>query len=152
MPFLGWYISAMGMVFVDRSARRKALASVGRASQLLADGGKLVSFPEGTRSAPGELGRFKAGGFAAVLDSPARAVDVVPVGIVGAGDILPRGGFKVRPGTVEVRIGEPIRVAGLELEDRGALARRAEAAVAALLDLPERAARADATMHIQSPV
>jgi 1-acyl-sn-glycerol-3-phosphate acyltransferase len=85
VPFLGWYIAAMGMVFVDRSARRKALASVSAAGELLAGGGSLVSFPEGTRSAPGELGRFKAGGFAAVLDTPALAVDVVPVGIVGAG-------------------------------------------------------------------
>ncbi len=144
VPFLGWYISAMGMVFVDRSARRKALSSVSAAGELLAAGGSLVSFPEGTRSAPGELGRFKTGGFAAVLDSPARAVDVVPVGIVGAGRILPRGGFKVRPGRVEVRFGEPIPVAGFEREERGALARRAEAAVAALLGLPARAASANA--------
>ena len=138
VPFLGWYIAAMGMVFVDRSSRRKALASVGAAGELLASGGSLVSFPEGTRSAPGELGRFKAGGFAAVLDLPASAVDVVPVGIVGAGRILPRGGFKVRPGRVEVRIGEPIPATGLEREDRAELARRAESAVAALLGLPAR--------------
>lgn len=124
VPFLGWYIAAMGMVFVDRSARRKALASVSAAGELLAGGGSLVSFPEGTRSAPGELGRFKAGGFAAVLDTPALAVDVVPVGIVGAGRILPRGGFKVRPGRVEVRFGEPIPVTGLEVQDRGAPRRR----------------------------
>lgn len=142
VPFLGWYIAAMGMVFVDRSARRKALASVSAAGELLAGGGSLVSFPEGTRSAPGELGRFKAGGFAAVLDTPALAVDVVPVGIVGAGRILPRGGFKVRPGRVEVRFGEPIPVTGLEVQDRGALARRAETAVAALLGLPARSDRA----------
>jgi 1-acyl-sn-glycerol-3-phosphate acyltransferase len=136
VPFLGWYIAAMGMVFVDRADRRKAVASVDRAGELLAAGGSLVSFPEGTRSAPGELGRFKSGGFAAVLDSGARDIDVVPVAIVGAGRILPRDGFKVRPGTVEVRFGEPIPLAGLAHEDRAQLARRAEDAVAALLGLP----------------
>lgn len=141
VPFLGWYIAAMGMVFVDRSARRKAVASVGAAGELLAAGGSLVSFPEGTRSAPGELGRFKTGGFAAVLEASAPAVDVVPVGIVGAGRILPRGGFRVRPGRVEVRFGEPLAVTGLDRDDRAALARRAEAAVAALLGLPARAGR-----------
>lgn len=135
VPFLGWYIAAMGMVFVDRSARRKAIASVGAAGELLAAGACLVSFPEGTRSAPGELGPFKSGGFAAVLESPGREVAVVPVGIAGAGRILPRGGFKVRPGRAEVRFGAPIPVAGLGLADRAALARRAEAAVAALLGL-----------------
>ncbi len=136
VPFLGWYIAAMGMVFVDRTDRRKAVASVDRAGELLAAGGSLVSFPEGTRSAPGELGRFKSGGFAAVLASGARDIDVVPVAIVGAGRILPRDGFKVRPGTVEVRFGTPIAVAGFAHRDRAALARRAEEEVAALLGLP----------------
>ncbi|MEO8197900.1 MAG: lysophospholipid acyltransferase family protein [Thermoanaerobaculia bacterium] len=135
VPFLGWYIAAMGMVFVDRADRRRAVASVDRAGELLAAGGSLVSFPEGTRSAPGEFGRFKSGGFAAVLDSGVRDVDVVPVAIVGAGRILPRDGFKVRPGTVEVRFGEPIVVAALAHRDRAALARRSEEAVAALLGL-----------------
>ncbi|MBP7589620.1 MAG: 1-acyl-sn-glycerol-3-phosphate acyltransferase [Thermoanaerobaculia bacterium] len=139
VPFLGWYIAAMGMVFVDRGDRRKAVASVDRASALLAAGGSLVSFPEGRRSAPGELGRFKSGGFAAVLDSGVRDVDVVPVAIVGAGRILPRDGFKVRPGKVEVRFGAPIPVAGLVPADRADLARRAEEAVAALLGLPAAA-------------
>jgi 1-acyl-sn-glycerol-3-phosphate acyltransferase len=143
VPFLGWYIAAMGMVFVDRADRRKAVASVDRASALLAAGGSLVTFPEGSRAEPDRLGRFKSGGFAAVLDSGVREVDVVPVAIVGAGRILPRGGFKVRPGKVEVRFGEPIPVAGLAHEDRAELARRTEAAVAALLGLPA-AARAGA--------
>ncbi len=144
VPFLGWYIAAMGMVFVDRADRRKAVASVDRASALLAAGGNLVSFPEGSRAAPDQFGRFKAGGFAAVLDVGVRDVDVVPVAIVGAGRILPRDGFKVRPGKVEVRFGEPIPVTGLEPGDRAALARRAEAAVAALLGLPPRPAPAAA--------
>ena len=130
VPFLGWYIAAMGMVFVDRSARRRALASVGQAGELLAAGGCLVSFPEGTRGRPGELGRFKSGGFAAVLDSPPSAVDVVPVGIVGTGRILPRGGFRVRPGRIEVRLGAPLSLAGLSVHHLADLARRAESAVA----------------------
>jgi 1-acyl-sn-glycerol-3-phosphate acyltransferase len=166
VPFLGWYIAAMGMVFVDRRARRRALASVGQAGELLAAGGCLVSFPEGTRGRPGELGRFKSGGFAAVLDSPAdspgdsptRAVDVVPVGIVGTGRILPRGGFKVRPGRIEVRFGAPLSLTGLAVQDRADLARRAETAVAELLDLPRHrrplatATVAGATAPQESPV
>ncbi len=136
VPFLGWYISAMGMVFVDREDRRKALASLSKAGELLAAGGSLVSFPEGTRAAPDTLGRFRTGGFAAALDSGAQGVDVVPVGIVGAGRVLPRDGFRVRPGTIEVRFGEPIAIDGLEHRDRAALARRAEAAVRELLGLP----------------
>ncbi len=133
VPFLGWYISAMGMVFVDRADRRKAVASVSRAGELLAAGGSLVSFPEGTRAAPDTFGHFRTGGFAAVLDCGAHGAEVVPVAIVGAGRVLPRDGFRVRPGRVEVRFGEPIAVAGLAHQDRAQLARCAEAAVAALL-------------------
>ena len=137
MPFLGWYIAAMGMVFVDRTDRRKAVASVGRAGELLAAGGSLVSFPEGTRSAPGELGRFKSGGFAAVLDcrrarrrrraggDRRRGKDPAARWLQGpAGD-----GSKCVSASRSP-------VAGFAHRDRAALARRAEEAVAALLGLP----------------
>ena len=81
-----------------------------------------------------------------MLDSGARDIDVVPVAIVGAGRILPRDGFKVRPGTVEVRFGTPIAVAGFAHRDRAALARRAEEGVAALLGLPAPPGPAAATV------
>jgi len=130
VPFLGAYIRAMGMVFVDRSNSRRATSSVGRAADLLGRGHHLVSFPEGTRSRDGRPGPFRSGGFGAALESGA---DVVPVALVGPARVLPRDGFKVRPGRIEVRIGHPIATAGLEPSERAALARRAEAAVRALL-------------------
>jgi len=130
VPFLGAYIRAMGMVFVDRSNVRRASRSVGRAAELLGQGCFLVSFPEGTRSCDGRPGPFRSGGFGAALESGA---DVVPVALVGPARVLPRDGFRVRPGRIEVRIGHPIATAGLEPGARAALARRAEAAVRALL-------------------
>jgi 1-acyl-sn-glycerol-3-phosphate acyltransferase len=130
VPFLGWYIRAMGMVFVDRRDARRASATVGRAARLLAAGESVMSFPEGTRSRDGRLGRFRSGGFGAALEAGA---DVVPVAIVGAGRVLPPDGFRVRPGPIEVRVGAPIPTAGLEREGRAALARRAQAAVQNLL-------------------
>jgi 1-acyl-sn-glycerol-3-phosphate acyltransferase len=131
VPFLGSYMRRMGMVLVDRAAARRATASVGRAAELLAAGRSVVSFPEGTRSRDGRLGRFKTGGFGAALESGA---DVVPIGVVGAGEVLPPDGFRVRPGRIEVRIGAPIPVAPFRPADRAGLARSAEAAVAALLE------------------
>ena len=130
VPFLGWYIRAMGMVFVDRSSVRRAHATVGRAAELLAQGAAVLSFPEGTRSRDGRLGRFRSGGFGAALEAGA---EVVPVAIVGAGRVLPPDGFRVRPGRIEVRVGAPIPTAGLDPADRAGLARRAHAAVEALL-------------------
>ncbi len=131
VPFLGAYIRAMGMVFVDRRDLRRAKASVDRVAATLAAGAQVVSFPEGTRSGDGSVGRFKSGAFDAVL---ATGADVVPVGIVGAGRVLPRGGFRVRPGRIEVRFGAPISTAGLPRGDRVELARLAEAAVRGLVE------------------
>ena len=144
VPFLGWYIEAMGMVFVDRSDRRRATKSVDRARELLARGARLASFPEGTRSAPDELGPFRSGGFGAAIDAQ---VDVLPVAIRGAGRVLERGGFAVRPGRIEIMIGAPIPTRELAHGDRAELARRAEQAVADLLGIasPSQAGRSGAT-------
>ncbi len=101
VPFLGAYIRAMGMVFVDRSNVRRASRSVARAAELLAQGCFLVSFPEGTRSRDGRPGPFRSGGFGAALET---GVDVVPVALVGPAAVLPRDGFRVRPGRIEVAL------------------------------------------------
>ena len=60
-------------------------------------------------------------------------VPVVPIAIEGSGAVLPAAGFRVRPGTITLRIGDPIPTAELHAGDRHALAQRAHAAVAALL-------------------
>jgi 1-acyl-sn-glycerol-3-phosphate acyltransferase len=129
VPFLGWYIAAMGMIFVDRGARSEALASVRQAAVLARDGQSVVSFPEGTRSRDGRIGTFKSGVFLAAIDAQ---VPVVPVAVLGAGAVLPPSGFRVRPGTIRVAVGQPIATAGMTKDDRGRLAQQARAAVVAL--------------------
>jgi 1-acyl-sn-glycerol-3-phosphate acyltransferase len=126
VPFLGWYLRAMGMVLVDRRDRRRATASVGRAADLLASGRSVVSFPEGTRSRTGSLGSFRSGGFGAAIEAGA---DVVPVAIRGAGKVLPPDGFRVRPGVVEVLFCAPIPAPPPGPGARAALARAAEEAI-----------------------
>jgi 1-acyl-sn-glycerol-3-phosphate acyltransferase len=130
VPLLGRYIRAMGMVFVDRADSRRATRSVSAAGELLRSGHSVLSFPEGTRSRDGRVGRFKSGGFGAAIESGAA---VVPIAIVGAGAVLPAGGFRVRPGRIEVRFGEPIAPPAPGPHARAELARAAEAAVVALL-------------------
>jgi len=126
VPFIGWYIRAMGMVFVERAAPRRASATVDHAAQLLAAGRSVLSFPEGTRSRDGRPGRFKSGGFGAAL---AAGAPVVPIALVGPAGVLPPGGFRVRPGTIEVRIGAPLETASAGHTGRAELARIAELTV-----------------------
>jgi 1-acyl-sn-glycerol-3-phosphate acyltransferase len=131
VPLMGRYIRAMGMVFVDRRDARKATASVDRVAELLAAGGSVISFPAGTRSAPGELLPFKSGGFEAAI---ATGAPVVPIAIRGSGRVIERGGFRVRPGWIRVTIGQPIETVGFLESGRAALAAAAQEAVAELLE------------------
>jgi len=126
VPLLGWYIRAMGMVFVDRQDPRHGRATVNRAAALLAAGKSVLSFPEGTRSRDGRLRPFKPGTFGAAIEAGA---DVVPVAIRGSGDVLPAGGFRVRPGTIAVRFGRPIMLVGEAGASRRELAQAAERAI-----------------------
>jgi len=129
MPFIGWYARAMGMVFIDRANARDARRKLDDAADRLRAHATLIAFPEGTRSKDGTTGPFKGGAFQVAIDA---GVPVVPVAIIGSGEVLPPSGFKVRPGTIRVRFGAPIDTQGLQASDRNALGQRARDAVIAL--------------------
>jgi 1-acyl-sn-glycerol-3-phosphate acyltransferase len=130
VPIFSSFIESMGMVYVDRTNRKDSVQTVGQASQRLQEGFSILSFPEGTRSPDGRVRPFKTASFAAALEA---GVPVVPVALEGPGRILPRDGFRVRPGTIRLAIGEPIPTAGLTRDDRAGLARRAQGEVEVLL-------------------
>lgn len=131
VPFIGWYARAMGMVFIERGHAREATERLHAVVSLVRAGESLCAFPEGTRSRDGSVRPFKGGAFQVALQA---GVPVVPIAIDGSGAVLPASGFRVRPGTITLRIGEPIPTAGLHSGDRHALAQRAHAAVAAMHD------------------
>jgi len=148
VPFLGWYMAATGMVFVDRGRGVGAARSVAGVAERLRAGWSILSFPEGTRARDGRTQPFKSAGFQAAIES---GVAVVPVAIEGADRVLPAGGFRPRPGVIRVILGEPIPTAGLAREARADLARRTEQRVRELLSggmLPAR----DAPCRAASPV
>lgn len=59
IPVIGWLLSKAGIFAVDRG--KSDVRAVKRAIKCLKDGGKLLIFPEGTRSRTGELGEAKTG-------------------------------------------------------------------------------------------
>lgn len=136
VPFLGGYARAMGMVFLRRRASHRTAANLDSAGNLLRDGNSLCAFPEGSRGHDDTVGRFRGGAFHVAVET---GVPVVPVSLTGTGDILPAGGFQVRPGRIHVRFGAPIDPGA----DRRALAERARAAVVA--NLGQAVVRADGT-------
>ena len=108
IPFLGWYMMATGMIFIDRSNRAKSIASLQRAAKLIQKGKSVIMFPEGTRSKDGYLADFKKGPF--MLARQAE-VHVLPVGISE-----PDGHWKInslKRITIEVNVGQSIEANSL---------------------------------------
>lgn len=136
MPFLGWYVAAMGMVFIDRRERLRSLGELDQVQRLLEGGRSVLSFPEGSRSRDGRVRGFKTGVFVPAI---AAGVDIVPVAVEGAAEVLPVGTFRARPGVIRVTFGEPIPTVGYDPDDRAEVARRARQAVMELLGKDEAA-------------
>lgn len=120
VPFLAWYIKAMGMVFVDRSNPEAARRSIDRVAEAALAGKAILLFPEGTRSRTGAIHRLKSGMLAAAAQS---SVPLLPVALDGPGQILPPG-FFMRPGKVKMVVGEPLPTDDFTSADRRDLAAR----------------------------
>ena len=107
-----WLVTALFNVFPLPRQRdfQRSFAHTGKA---LDRGYNVMVFPEGTRSAEGQLARFRPGIGLLVKQS---YVPVVPVGIRGLGAMKTRQHRWFRSGILEVHVGEAIRFAPEETE------------------------------------
>lgn len=107
-PFLGWYMMAVGMIFIDRKDPRKAQQSLKDAAEYIQGGKNVLIFPEGTISVSGETMKFKKGGFHLALES---GVEILPVALNGTNKIWPGdSNTNLKRGQVQVTVGKPISV------------------------------------------
>ena len=114
LPFFGWGLAMLGCIAIDRKAGRKAIDQlVTQGRRRLDDGRWVVVFPEGTRMAPGQKGRYRIGG-AVLAERTGRLV--VPVAH-NAGEHWPRRAFIKRPGVIQVVVGPAIQSQGREAAD-----------------------------------
>ncbi|MCY1014302.1 lysophospholipid acyltransferase family protein [Pyxidicoccus sp. MSG2] len=120
VPFIGWYLALAGHVFVNRSNRAKAIASLDSAAAKIRGGVSIFLYPEGTRSPDNRILPFKKGPFALALKS---RVPICPVTIEGSGKLMPKSTWNITPGPVRVKIGKPIDTTGFAEDDREGLAR-----------------------------
>jgi len=105
-PFLGWHLRRTGHLLVDRQ-RPGAPTILQRWRHLLESGLSLIIFPEGTRSADGRVGRFKAGGFLLAMEA---GVPIVPLSITGTRFVMRKGFVTTRPGHVTLTVHEPLAI------------------------------------------
>ncbi len=136
VPFFGWAFRMLSPIAIDRGAGREALKQIVRqGKEKLAQGFWVLVFPEGTRVAPGEKGRYGIGGswLAAETGAP-----IVPVAH-NAGEVWPKNAFIKQPGTITISIGPVIDAIGKSAAE---LTRAVEAWIESeMTRLPPAAAR-----------
>ncbi len=125
-PFMGWHLRRSGQIAVDQASAAASMRSLKKAVRSLQAGMPLVVFPEGGRSPNGQIQPFMSGAFYIAIKA---GVEVVPMAIVGTYEVLPMNCFHIRPGPMELAIGEPISTAGYGLRDMDVLAARVQKAV-----------------------
>lgn len=69
------------------------------------EGGSVFIFPEGTRSANGQMGTFKLGAFFNAIQND---VPIVPVLLRGLFEIMPKTTLKIKPGHCYIRVLPPM--------------------------------------------
>ena len=102
-PRFGKFLDSIGAFPVDRTGTdREAMA---RSQAVLERGDVLVLFPEGTRRSGPVVEDLHEG--AAFLAARTGAI-IVPIGIGGTADAMPKGSKMVRPVKVHVVVGPPL--------------------------------------------
>jgi 1-acyl-sn-glycerol-3-phosphate acyltransferase len=115
VPVFGWALRHSDHIIIDRSDHVQAMKSLRAAVEKMRSGLSVIIFPEGTRGpGDGTMLPWKKGGFVLALDA---GIPVVPVAVRGSAGILGRRDWKIHGGTIDVTVGAPIPVAGLECDE-----------------------------------
>jgi len=112
--FIRFFMTSAGQLPIDRSGGKASEASLNAGLQVLADGGVLAIYPEGTRSPDGRMYRGRTGVARIILEAH---VPVIPAAVIGTEKVMPLGSNIPKVHRVGVVIGEPLdfsRFEGME--------------------------------------
>ncbi len=152
-PFMGWHMRRSGQVAIERENALASMRSLNRAAAILKGGQPLVAFPEGGRSATGQVKPFLPGVFYVAIKA---GVDVVPMALVGTYELLPMNTFHIKPRPLELLVGDAVPSAGYGPRDMDKLAATVQKAVEDLyysraeVPRPEKASTTEDTNRIES--
>ena len=138
VPLFGSSMRVARYPVVDRGDPESALLVIQQVRDFLAAGISVLTFPEGTRSTNGAVGRFHGG---AARMAVASQVPLVPVGVAGTDTLLPRGSMMFSDQRyLAIHIGPPIFTAGADTRQVRQLTRQLREGVLA--------AKAEAMSHL----
>lgn len=119
VPVFGWAMEAAGMIKIDRQNPEIARKSVSEAvDTLMHSSFSTLIYPEGTRSNGEELLPFKKGGFILAIRTQ---LPVVPITILGAGNVLPKGTLAIKKSHIKMIIDNPIPTLEMDINDKDQL-------------------------------
>jgi 1-acyl-sn-glycerol-3-phosphate acyltransferase len=93
IPFIGWNMTLNRYIRIERGSMRGNIGMMRASLDALQEGSSVMIFPEGTRSADGEVHPFKPGAFELALKSRRP---ILPIVIDGTAAALPKQGFVLR--------------------------------------------------------
>jgi 1-acyl-sn-glycerol-3-phosphate acyltransferase len=82
-----WFFNMAGQIPIEREGGEKSETALNTALKVLKEGNLLGIYPEGTRSPNGKLHRGRTGVARLAL---AAGVPIVPVGLVGTDEVMPK--------------------------------------------------------------
>ena len=113
IPLFGWGLASLGMLSIDRAHGRNSFAVLKReVPKFFAKGWAILIFPEGTRTAPGQVVKYKSGGARLAVDCGAP---VVPIAL-NSGECWPKHSFIIYPGLIKVVIGKEIKTESMSYQ------------------------------------
>ncbi|MGC4089615.1 MAG: lysophospholipid acyltransferase family protein [Polyangiaceae bacterium] len=139
IPFVGTALRWGRHVLIKRGSRSSARDSLEQAASHVRAGAAVLVFPEGTRAEDDTIQKFKTGAPRLAKEGGAA---ILPVGIHGTRQVLPKHGRLLYPGRVVVHIGTPLSSSDVAQGDVKSLSQRSRDAVAQLSNLPLSAAEA----------
>ncbi len=96
IPSISYNLRRSGAALIDRKDPKQAISEIARLGKLIVQEKRSAAiFPEGTRSASGQMRPFATGGIAVLLKRAPTAL-VVPIAIQGTGRFNPKGLFPLR--------------------------------------------------------
>ena len=122
-PIFGQLIKLYGGVPIMRTHLKSALKSLSLVEEAINNGTSFIIAPEGTRTLNGELSTFKKGPFHLAKNT---GVTIVPIALMGGLEAKRKDDWRLKPGVLITRFGEPIKVeeyGNLEVEEISELVR-----------------------------
>jgi 1-acyl-sn-glycerol-3-phosphate acyltransferase len=126
-PLVGWLMRMAGDIRLVRGDRASVAAAMEDCEDRLDKRVSVMIFPEGTRSADGELGPFMRGAFKLAID---RQVPVLPLAVRGTRSALRKHDWRLGVADAAVYVLDPIDTAGLTAADVNALRDRVRDTIA----------------------